>query len=139
MEKLDEVFIRGNIYSSFSGALSKKYPLYTGPLFSKLALLWRHFYQADRHTLCHLYKTLVLPKLDYCSNAWDPHTITLINNLESVQTLAVKLCTKSWSARSSNLINSLHWPTLRSRRSRLKVQLSCGMISINLIIPSSPT
>ena len=103
----------------------------------KLGLLYRNFHQADRHTLCHLYKTLVLPKLDYCSSIWDPHTVTSINNLESVQAFAAKLCTKSWSARSSNLISSLHWPSLRSRRSRFKVLLSRRIIQNESLIPSS--
>ena len=50
----------------------------------KLGLLYRHFHQADQLTLCHLYKTLVLPKLDYCSSVWDPHTMTLINSLKDL-------------------------------------------------------
>ena len=103
----------------------------------KLGLLYRHFHQADQRTLCHLYKTLVLPKLDYCSSVWDPHTMTLINSLESVQGFAAKMCTKTWSARSSQLFNSLHWPSLRSRRNRLKAQLSRRIIRNDSILPSS--
>ena len=34
-----------------------------------------------------LYKSLILPMLDYCSSLWDPHQAYLINKLESVQWL----------------------------------------------------
>lgn len=41
----------------------------------KLGLLYCNFHQADQRTLVHLYKALVLPKLDYCSSVWDnPHS-----------------------------------------------------------------
>ena len=49
----------------------------------KLGLLYHNFHQVDRNTLSHLYKTLVLPKLDYCSSVWDPHTASLTDSLES--------------------------------------------------------
>ena len=58
----------------------------------KLGLLYRNFYQADQTVLSHLY--LVLPKLDYCNSVWDPHAVTQIDRLESVQRFAAKLCTK---------------------------------------------
>ena len=63
----------------------------------KLGLLYRNLYQADQTVLSHLYKALVLPKLDYCSSVWDPHAVTQIDRLESVQRFAAKLCTKRWS------------------------------------------
>ena len=47
--------------------------------------------------LSHLYKALVLPKLDYCSSVWDSHAVILIDRLESVQRFAAKLCMKQWS------------------------------------------
>ena len=63
--------------------------------------------------------------------------MTLINSLESVQGFAAKMCTKTWSARSSQLFSSLHWPSLRSRRNRLKAQLSRRIIRNDSILPSS--
>ena len=88
-------------------------------------------------TLTHLYKTLVIPKLDYCSSVWDPHTTSLRNSTESVQSLAAKLCSKCWSASSSSLIRSLNWPSLHLRRQRQKAQLCRRIIRHESIIPSS--
>ena len=73
----------------------------------KLGLLYRNFHQAGPKTLSHLYRTLVLPKLNYCSCVWGPHTTSLINSLESVQSFTAKLCTKRWSSLSTDLIQSL--------------------------------
>ena len=69
----------------------------------KLGLLYRSFHQADQKTLTHLYKSLILPKLEYCSCVWDPHTALLIDSLESVQSFAAKLCSKRWSAPSAEV------------------------------------
>jgi hypothetical protein len=104
----------------------------------KLGLIYRNFHQADQRSLIHLYKALVLPKLDYCSCVWDPHTTVLSAKLESVQGFAARLCTKRWSDSSSSLVSSLNWPSLRSRRLRQKVQL-CRRIIRNesIISPSS--
>ena len=100
----------------------------------KLGLLYRHFYQADQRTLSLLYKALVLPKLDYCSSVWDPHTITLSDRLESVQRFAAKLCTKRWSASSSDLFSSLNWPQLHTCRLRQKALLCRRIIRNESII-----
>ena len=103
----------------------------------KLGLLYRNFHQADQRTLTHLYKLLVLPKLDYCSSVWDPHTSALVHKLESVQSFAAKLCTRSWSDSSRRLFHSLNWPSLRSRRSRQKALLARRIIRNESIIPST--
>ena len=104
----------------------------------KLGLLYRNFHLADQQTLCQLYKTLVLPKLDYCSSVWDPTSSTLVEKLESVQRFAAKLCSKRWSDSPTTLSKALNWPTLHSRRSRQKVML-CRRIFKNesIISPSS--
>ena len=103
----------------------------------KLGLLYRNFHQADKETLTHLYKSLVLPKLDYCSSVWDPHTAALANSLESVQSLAARVCCKCRSVPSSSLITSLNWPSLRLRRQRQKAQLFRRIIRSESIIPPS--
>ena len=99
---------------------------------AELGLLYRNFHQAYQLTLSHLHKTLILPKLEYCSCAWDPHTAILTNSLESVQAFADKLCTKSWSDPSNELIPSLNWPSIGIYRYRQKAQLCCHIT----IIPS---
>ena len=104
----------------------------------KLGLLYRNFYQADQRTLTHLYKALVLPKLDYCSCVWDPSSSSLTAKLEAVQRFAAKLCSKQWSGDSHSLVSSLGWPSLQSRRLRQKAMLCRRIICGESIISPSP-
>jgi len=39
-----------------------------------LGFLYRFFRDAKSHLLAKLYKSLVLPVLDYCSSIWDPQS-----------------------------------------------------------------
>ena len=72
----------------------------------QLGIIHRTFNQANSNTLSHLYRCLVLPTLDYCSSVWDPHAKYLINKLDSVQRLAVKMVTKHWSASSNHMLST---------------------------------
>ena len=85
----------------------------------------------------NLFKTLILPHLDYCSSVWDPYHTTVINKLESVQKFAAKLCTKHWSDTYSSLLDTLSWPTLQCRRSRQKVILCHRILRETSILNSS--
>ncbi|XP_064390046.1 uncharacterized protein LOC135337956 [Halichondria panicea] len=104
---------------------------------SKLGLLYRHFNQADQSTLSSLYKSLVLPLLDYCSSVWDPSSSCAINQLESVKKFGARLCTKRWSDQYLPLLASLSWPSLSTRRSQQKVTLCCRIIRGESILHSS--
>ena len=42
----------------------------------QLGFLYRNFYQADRKNIAYLYKSTVLPLLDYCNCVWDPYHAT---------------------------------------------------------------
>ena len=101
----------------------------------QLGFLYRLFGMADPVSLSHLYKCLILPTLDYCSVVWDPATIFLINKLESVQRLAARLTTKRWSAPPNDLLNSLNWTTLQTRRKKQKVMVCARIIQGCSIIP----
>lgn len=103
----------------------------------QLGILYRHFYLADQKTLAHLYKVTVLPILDYCCCTWDPTYATYINQLESVQRFAARLCTKQWQGSCSQLLSQLKWPPLYTRRSRQKVILCRRILRSESIIPSS--
>ncbi len=60
----------------------------------RLGFLYRSF-TASTGVLSRLYKTLVLPILEYCGSVWDPHQTTYISKLERVQCFAAKLATHS--------------------------------------------
>ena len=70
-----------------------------------LGFLYRTFYShCGKDTFIRLFRSLVLPILDYASVVWDPHLVKDIKQLESVQTFACRLATCSWSASSHVLL-----------------------------------
>ena len=62
----------------------------------------------------HLYKTQVLPILEYGCAIWDPHFKKDKILLESVQHFAIRIATKPWS--SHNFSPPYDLPSLESRR-----------------------
>ena len=102
----------------------------------RLGLLYRTFSQCDKQSLSQLYKSLILPKLDYCCGVWDPSTSVRRNKLESTNKFAAKICTKCWSSPSP--LSHLGWSDLATRRKIQKVLL-CRRILRNqsIILPST--
>jgi len=45
----------------------------------------RSFKSRSKTVLLQLWKSLVIPRLDYCSQLWNPHHVYLINQLEELQ------------------------------------------------------
>ena len=102
-----------------------------------LGYLYRSFKLADRRCLSHLYKSLVLPILDYCSCVWDPHLSGNVNKLEKVQTFAARLVTGKWSEGSEKLREELSWPLLSTRRSFQKLSLCRRILNGHSLIPDT--
>jgi len=50
-----------------------------------LGFLRRTLYRCPQHLKEKTYKTVVRPKLEYCSNVWDPHQQKYIDKLEMTQ------------------------------------------------------
>ena len=63
-------------------------------------LRW-NFYQCLPHVKWNLYKSMVRPIIEFVSPVWDPHTISNINRLESIQRSAVRFCFNNYSWTSS--------------------------------------
>ena len=98
--------------------------------------LHRLFHQASPQARNKLYRSAILPKLEYCSSVWDPHQSTLISGLESVQKFAGRVVTQDWKLDYSSLCLSLGWQNLRARRKKQKLKV-CYMILNNLsVLPS---
>ena len=102
----------------------------------QIGTIHRHFHLAGSNVLTHLFKSLVLPTLHYCSSLWDPHFAIHINKLESIQKFAARMFTRNWQGTYPDLLTRLHWPTLSIRR-RQKAALCYRIISNHSFIPSS--
>ena len=82
-----------------------------------LGIMYRRFYHSvDAVFLSRLYLSLVRPILEYASPVWDPYTQKNIHQLESVQKLALKICSHCWDIDYHILLDMFTLPTLASRR-----------------------
>ena len=64
-----------------------------------------------------LYKTLVLPYLEYCPSVWDPISIDLSNKIERIQNRAMKIILhRPLDTSSLTLRLELNWKSLYERR-----------------------
>ena len=63
--------------------------------------------------------------------------MTLICQLEFVQRFAARLVTKCWSSPPDQLIHSLNWSTLQTRRKKQKVMVCRRILLGHSILPHS--
>ena len=79
--------------------------------------LCRQFYQhSNTDILKQLYISSVRPHLEYAAAVWGPHLQKDINKLRKVQTFALGMCTKSWTADYNSLLTTCNLPSLKKRR-----------------------
>lgn len=94
------------------------------------AFIWRNLKGCPVSTHITCFKTLVRPLLEYASVVWDPHQITLTNELEKVQKRAIKrICpTQNFSLEQ-----------VETRRKRDKVSTMYKITNNTLHAPLPPT
>ena len=73
----------------------------------RVGLLHRQFGLAGIPCLTQLYKTLILPFLDYCSCVWYPNYVLYTDKLESVQDFSTKVITQQWNSRYDDQLKLL--------------------------------
>ena len=103
---------------------------------SQIGLLHCNLYQATpgvRHTI---YKTAILPKLEYCCSVWDPYSIT-INKIEKTQKFAGRVITKKWNSDYATILNDLNWLPLSTRFKMQKLKVCYNILYDFSHIPSS--
>ena len=85
-----------------------------------------HRYLKDAGTVClaRLFRSVVLPVLDYGSAVWDPHQAKYITQLERTQRFAARVVTGRWVRDATPLISQLGWTSLAQRRSYFKLCVS---------------
>ena len=87
-----------------------------------LGLLYRKFYRSvDSAFLFRLYLSLVRPILEYACPVWDPYTFKNIEQLESVQKFALKICAHRWDTGYCTLLDMFNIASLETRRKYLKL------------------
>ena len=102
-----------------------------------LGLLRRNLRCCDEKTKATAYKTLVRPKLEYCSPIWDPHKQTLMDMSEKVQRRAARFVASDYRRETSvtQLLHQLEWERLDIRR--LKARLTIIFKELNQLAPSN--
>ena len=82
----------------------------------------RQFKNSPPNIRALLYRTAILPKLEYCCSVWDPHLSTDIRSLENVQKFASRIVTRKWNENYDSLRSTLNWKTLSLRRKLQKLK-----------------
>ena len=103
----------------------------------QIGLLHRHFHAGSPSCKSQLYKSLVLPILDYCSSLWDPNYAVHVNKPESVQKLAARFVSGRWNDNYDSLLNCLNWSELSTRRKKQKLSLRNRIVKGYSILPPS--
>ena len=84
-----------------------------------LAVLRRLRPICPQSTLVTIYKSLILPNLDYCSAVWGCIGNGLSQKLEKLQNRAARIVTGSgWDVRSAQILRALNWESFADRRAR---------------------
>ena len=105
-----------------------------GKVAKVLAALRRLRPVCPQSTLVTIYKSLVLPHLDYCSAVWGCIGNGLSQKLEKLQNRAARIVTGSgWDVRSAQILCALNWKSLADRRAK---QLKSLMFkTVNNLVP----
>ena len=102
-----------------------------------LGFIYRDFGVASKSCLNQLYKSLVLPVLDYSSAVWDPPHKIHQEALEGVQSFAARIVSHRWNVDSDQLKLSLLWPSLSTRRLVQKLCVCHSIVSGSSLIPAN--
>ncbi|XP_011675592.2 uncharacterized protein LOC105443737 [Strongylocentrotus purpuratus] len=83
-----------------------------------LGLLRRTLSPCTRDVKSRAYTALVRPQLEYASEAWNPHSVTVTKMLEQVQRTAARFVYRDYryTTSPSALVAALGWDTLHTRR-----------------------
>lgn len=83
---------------------------------SRAHLILKSFRSRDKHIMVKAFCTYVRPLLEYCSPAWSPHTLCLINKIEKVQRFFTKRITGLRETPYAERLKALRLQSLEYRR-----------------------
>ena len=105
-----------------------------------IGILYRKFYKhSSSNTMLRLYSSFIRPHLEYATPAWDPFLKKDIDLIENVQRFALKVCTKSWDASYTSLLEATHLPSLQTRRTHAKLCNLFKIVNSLTFYPDAPT
>ena len=104
---------------------------------SMIYLIKHYFKYLDKDMLKLLYKSLILPHLEYCSPVWNPITKTDIRRIEGVQRRVTKLLPELSNLPYNERLKLLQLPTLEFRRTRQELILMYNYINQNVLLDPS--
>ena len=105
-----------------------------GKVAKVLAALRRLRPICPQSALVTIYKSLILPHLDYCSAVWGCIGNGLSQKLEKLQNRAARIITgSSWDASSAPILHALKWDSLADRR--VKQLKSLMFKTVNNLVP----
>jgi hypothetical protein len=84
-----------------------------------LGLISRSFEVKNKNNIITLYKSLVRPHLEYCSQVWSPHLRKDVVKIEKVQRRATKLIPSLRNLPYEDRLKKLNLTTLEQRRIRM--------------------
>ena len=100
-----------------------------------LGIIKRNFINRDKYFILSLYKSLVRPHLDYCSQAWRPYLQKDINLIENVQKRALKCIRGFEHLTYEEQLRKAKLTTLECRRLRGDLietfKLVHGLVNVN--------
>ena len=83
--------------------------------YQKLGIIQRNFRKCNQNVREKLFKQLVLPKIDYCSNVWFPQTPGLMKVTERIQRKAAGIVTGKRVEDYAQVCSNLKWLPLHVR------------------------
>ena len=81
----------------------------------------RSFKTRSKGLMLQLWKSIVIPRLDYCSQLWNPHQNYLIKQLEDVQKSFVRNIAGFRHKSYTDALQELHLYSLQRRRQRYQI------------------
>ena len=104
-----------------------------------LFFVMRNLYQCPLDIKVAAYKALVRPLLEYSGSVWDPHSKSLINQLEAVQRRAARFCLNDFKSRSpgavTKMLRDLEWESLADRRQTSRLVILYKSLNGHLSLP----
>ena len=107
------------------------------PQSTNSALIYQKFSNATPQAHSHIFRSAVLPKLDYCSSVWDPHFSTPVSSLEFVQKFACHVITKQWRCDYETLLSNLGQQTLKTCHKLQKLKVCYTILDHQSCIPAT--